>query len=98
MTLKKILADIENHINENDWGPYGWYFGIATDPKGRLFSDHQVREDGDGWIYCQADSEKIARQAEIALLTKYPQGQGGPGGGNNPDYVYAYKIKNHTKE
>lgn len=98
MTPNQVATEIQNHINNRNWGIYGWYFGIATDPRDRLFSDHNVEEHGGQWVYRQADTEQDARDAEVILLERFPKGHGGPGGGDHPLYVYAYKIESHTKE
>lgn len=74
-----------------------WYVGIATYPKERLFKDHNVNENGK-WIYNRVPmSETDARDTEAYLLKTYPF-KGGVGGGDNPRYVYAYKITSKTKQ
>ena len=57
---------------------YGWYVGVTSDPRRRLFEEHKVNEQGGAWIYGQADSSSIAREVEEHFLTKGCQG--GPGG------------------
>lgn len=90
------LADINAHIqNCQPYCSY-WYAGIATEPRQRLFSDHNVAENGGTWIYRDAGSEAGAREVEKRLLQRGCKG--GPGGGTSPRYVYAYIITNYTRE
>lgn len=48
-------------------------------------------------IYQEASSETDARDTETYLLNNYFF-KGGTGGGDNPRYVYAYKITLETRE
>ena len=94
---KTIIADIKSHMAECGGKYEDWYVGIASDPKERLFNDHNVSEKGDSWITRQCASSDDARAIEkhfLALGT-----QGGPGGGDDSsDCVYAYKTTSTTKE
>lgn len=94
--MLSIRQDIDNHIRANGGGYRAWYIGIAADPRDRLFSDHNVNEDGDAWIFRDAGSESAARDIErqfIALGCR-----GGDGGGSyQTHYVYAYKMAAHTR-
>ena len=83
------------HIGNDDKST--WYVGIATFPKDRLFKDHNVNEQKGSWIYSTQMTEQDARDTEEYLLKEYPF-KGGTGGGNNPRYVYAYKITSTTKQ
>jgi len=77
---------------------YDWYVGIAADPRGRLFSDHNVTEQGGVWIHSgDTANHSIARQVEQHFLS---QGcDGGSGGGSHmTTYVYAYKKTTFTNE
>ncbi len=92
----KIVNDILNYIgNENK---SDWYIGIATYPRNRLFGDHNVNELSGRWIYnTNPMSENDARETEAYLLKMYPF-KGNTGGGDHPQYVYAYKITSYTRE
>lgn len=92
-----IVDDVVNHVDARGWGDYGWYVGIATDVKTRLFTDHKVDEANGVWIYRKASSETEARDTEKELLEQ-KNFKGGPGGGDHPLYVYAYKITKTTFE
>jgi len=94
-TRDQIIADIEDHIGNNgdDFG--SWYVGIAASPRERLFNDHNVKEKGDAWIFREATSSAVAREAENYFIdVKGTQG----GGDYSSQSVYAYKIKPHTRE
>lgn len=47
---QEIIDEIESHITDCGGGIRGWYVGIATNPKDRLFDDHSVDEEKDAWI------------------------------------------------
>lgn len=74
-----------------------WYVGIAADPRARLFSDHNVREKGDAWIFRGYPSHLAARAAERFFLSRGCKG--GPGGGDEHSrFLYAYRRGPHTIE
>lgn len=90
--IREILNYIGNE-NKSDW-----YVGIATYPRNRLFRDHNVNELSDRWIYnTNPMSENDARETEAYLLDNYLF-KGDKGGGDHPQYVYAYKITSYTRE
>lgn len=91
-----IVNHVLEYVNKFGWGEYGWYVGIATDIEKRLFSEHNVKK-AESWTYGPANSENEARETEKELLARLPF-KGGPGGGDKPLYVYAYKITPDTKE
>ncbi|WP_280565349.1 hypothetical protein [Chromohalobacter sp. 48-RD10] len=93
---EKIISEIDAYMTSHGGTPTDWYVGIAENPRERLFSGHNVSEDG-VWIYCPAASEAIARSAEKAYLDTGHDGGGG-GGGASTDYVYAYKKTLSTRE
>ena len=97
-TKQQIITEIENYINNNGGGFSAWYVGIASKPRDRLFNDHNVRENGDAWIYREATSSTVAREVEDHFIdVKGTQGGGG-GGDYDSRNDYAYKIKPHTRE
>lgn len=91
-----VVRDITELAIACGTGPYGWYAGIATDPMQRLFDDHRVDASTKDWIWWEAPSEAVARATEKALLDN--GFRGGPGGGREPRFVYAYKITDYTSE
>jgi hypothetical protein len=90
-TKKEIIADINSHIKEEGSGYRAWYCGITSDPKSRLFTEHNVSDKNAWWIYRQASSAQIAREIEDFFVNECGT-DGGPGGGDETSkYVYAYK-------
>ena len=47
-----------------------WYVGVATDPRARLFQDHNVNEQSDAWIYDNCGTDTAARSVEDYFLGK----------------------------
>jgi len=86
---------IEAYIKQNGGVFSQWYCGIATDPEARLHQDHNVDRRGLK-IHRDAGSESAAREVEKYFLAKGCKG--GPGGGDTPRHVYAYKITSTTRE
>ena len=99
MKSQAIIDAIIAYREKNGEGQYGWYAGITNNPRRRLFSmsEHNVDEKDDVWIYRQASSEQQARDTEAAL---HEGGwfRGAGGGGDNPTFVYAYRITATTDE
>ena len=93
----QAAAEIEAYIRQNGGQFRLWYAGIATDPRARLFVDHNVNERTDLWIYRDAGSEAAARAAERYLLGLGCKGDEG-GGDNRTRFVYAYLINTHTRQ
>lgn len=98
-TARGIVSEIEAHVKDRT--PTGkrsdWYVGIAADAKKRLFNDHNVSQQNGRWIYREADSSGMARDAESRL---HDLGyDGGPGGGDDDTtFVYAYLKTTRTVE
>ena len=92
-----VLDEIAAHINKQGGVKSSWYAGIASDPKHRLFSDHNVSEKDGWWIFRNAGSEAQARAAENSLLDWGCDGGSG-GGDHNSVFVYAYLKTTTTKE
>jgi hypothetical protein len=92
-----IVSEIVAYVTKNGGRYSEWYAGIATNPRDRLFKDHAVREGSDAWIYQQCANSDAAREIEKAFFNVGMRG--GPGGGDHAtDFIYAYKIGNHTIE
>lgn len=94
MITQEIVDKIIEFASEQDAVISKWYVGIAHDIKQRLFVDHKVNEVSDKWIYCPSDSAEIAFEAEKRLLNK--GFDGGPGGSENPKFVYSYLKNDYT--
>lgn len=80
-TRDQIIADIEAHIGNNGADFGNWYVGIAASPRDRLFNDHNVRENGDAWIFREAASSAVAREVEYFFINVKGT-HGGAGGGD----------------
>lgn len=93
-----IISEITNFISQ--WGgSYSeWYAGIAANPKERLFNDHNVNENSDGWIYRNALDSNSAREIENYLINTLGMDGDIGGGDYTTKYVYAYKKSSHTIE
>ncbi len=90
LPANSIIQDINNYISQHGGGYSAWYVGIASDPKDRLFNEHNVDQHNGAWIYKDAGSETEARRIEKHFLSLGCDG--GTGGGDySTRYVYAYK-------
>lgn len=93
MNAQKLTQDILQYVGDDEVSK--WYAGIATNPVNRLFVDHKVEQNGQ-WIHGPADSVGDTRAIESHL---HGLGfDGGGGGGDNPQHVYAYKKTPTTIE
>ena len=97
MTKAEIKRDIIAYVSKNGNGKYGWYVGIAADPKDRLFNEHNVFEYG-LWIYSPADNSRVARDVEIELIKELNAKGASGGGSDDTTFVYAYQITSTSKE
>ena len=93
--ITDVASEVVAHIRQCGGGFAGWYCGIATNPRVRLFNDHNVSQATGPWIYRDAGSEASARVIERYLLSLGCRGGGG-GGDSSSKYVYAYKITPYT--
>mgnify|MGYP001573675134 CR=1 FL=1 len=95
MTAQQIAQDFKEYMAKNGGSYNDWYVGITSDINQRLFTDHDVRENGDAWIHAPADTNNVARSVE-----KYFLDLGCDGGTGGGDYtsktVYTYKKNSHT--
>jgi len=97
MGSEKIVGEIDAHIKQEGSGYSQWYCGIASDPKERLFNDHNVSEKNGWWIFRDAGSDDGARRVEDYFIRKGCKGGGG-GGDSGTRHVYAYRITSTTRE
>ena len=97
-TAQEIYDAIMKYIDDSGIAYNNWYVGIASSPKDRLFTDHNVNEAGGHWIYQDAGSQAAARKIEKFILDTHST-QGGKGGGDETTtWVYAYAITPQTTE
>lgn len=96
-TAQQAFAFLNSVMDKHGGAPSQWYAGIASDPRQRLFNDHNVSEHGDAWGLDYCVSADDARAVEEALL--HMGCKGGAGGGDaSTKAVYLYKIAPHTRE
>lgn len=94
----RIISDIKNYAAQHPSYWKDWYFGIAADPKQRLFVDHSVSEVDDVWIYSPCINSESARKIEDYFVSELKTKGDAGGGDNNTKYVYAYQITQHSRE
>ena len=90
-TKDKIVSDIQNYMSKFGGRWCDWYVGISKDARNRLFVEHKVDEQGGAWVYCQAVSSPVARDAESFFVNTQGTDGGTGGGDETADMVYAYK-------
>lgn len=92
----EIIADLETHVAKFGGTFAEWYVGITANPKQRLFTEHRLRSNGDAWIARRAVDDLQANEVQ-EYFKSVRKTQGGSKGGLQDVYVYAYKMKSHTK-
>ena len=66
-TAQQIIAHIDGYMQKfPNTKNSQWYVDIASDVRQRLFSDHRVSEQLDGWACMTADASGTARSVEAA--------------------------------
>ena len=96
VTAQEAYDGIVAYIEKQGGLAKDWYAGITSDVKERLFSDHNVSEENDWWIYFTCKSSESARNVEDALL-EYGCDGGEGGGDESTTQVYAY-LKTSTTD
>lgn len=93
-----IKSGIKTHIQKCGGAYSDWYVGIASDPKQRLFNDHNADEKNGAWIYREAEGSSAAREIEEYFINTLGTDGGSGGGDYSTKYIYAHKKTSHTKE
>jgi hypothetical protein len=96
LTVTQIIQEFNNYIRNNGGSYSRWYVGIASDPRDRIFNDHNVNKDNDAWIFRDCGAETAARKVEKYFLDRGCAGGTG-GGDSSTTYAYAYKKNTHTR-
>lgn len=93
----QIIGDLEDYISRSG-GSFGeWYVGCTGQPSAMLFKTHGVRKTGDAWVSRLAKDEVDAHDVvEYFLTTRKTRGRRKDKSASDL-YVYAFKIKSHTK-
>lgn len=94
-TEVSIANEILQHVNSEGSSKSSWYVGIASNPRDRLFKDHNVQEKNSWWIYKNTVTDTSSRRIERYLIDSYGFDGGDGGGDYTTIFVYAYR-KTHT--
>jgi len=97
-TKQEIISEVKSYMAQCGGSYSDWYVGIATDPRGRLFNDHNVDEKKGAWIYSEAENSSSAREIEDYFVNTLGTDGGTGGGDYSSRYVYAYKKTSYTNE
>lgn len=92
-----VINEFENHMGQYAQTYGEFYCGIASDPKQRVYNDHNVDSHDPTVMIKSCNSSQTARDIEKYFLDKGCKG--GDGGGNwQTTYVYVYKINPNTRQ
>ena len=97
-TVQEVYEFIIECIKNIDKNYTSWYIGLASNPRTRLFTLHNVSEQNGKWIYKDTDSEDTARAVEKYIIENHNTKGNIGGGDNTTTSVYAYLITKDTKE
>lgn len=94
----QIIGEIEDYIDRNGGDYREWFVGATGAPKAMLFTQHKVRQTGDAWIARLAKDDLDARDV-VGYFVGTRKTKGRTKEGRDTDlYVYAYKVKSHTRQ
>lgn len=92
-----IIGDIEDYIAKNGAKFAEWFVGCTGSPKAMLFTQHKVKQAGDAWISRLARDDLDAHDVvEYFVSTRRTRGRVRERKDTDL-YVYAFKIKSHTR-
>ena len=98
MTKEKIITEIKKYFGLNVHSDYSrYYVGITNDVNRRLFTEHNVSEKKDYWIWRQANDKETAQNVEEYFLSLGMDGDTG-GGTAETVFVYCYMITDASIE
>jgi len=97
-SAETVKREIKAHILNRGGAYSDWYVGIASDPRDRLFNDHNVSKDNGQWIFRECEDSAVARDVEDYFVNTLGTDGGLGGGDNTTKYVYAYRKTSRTKE
>ena len=95
--MKDIIRDITEFMIARGGYYYQWCVGITSEPRKRLFADHNLDEERDVWISRDCGSETTAGEVERHFLESGCQ-ESTRVGEPSSTHVYLYKISKHTIE
>lgn len=92
-----IIGDIEDFIGKNGAQFGEWFVGCTGSPKTTLFTHHRLKQSGDAWISRLAKDDLDAHDV-VEYFRSTRRTRARPGERRDSDlYVYAFKIKSHTR-
>lgn len=92
-----IIGDLEDFIAKNGAKFGEWFVGCTGAPKAMLFTQHKLKQSGDAWISRLAKDELDAKDV-VEYFVSARKTKGRPKEARDTDlYVYAFKIKSHTR-
>jgi hypothetical protein len=93
----EIIDDIEDYIARNG-GSFGeWYVGFTASPKACLFGKHKLKDKGDAWV-CRLSKDEYEAHEIVDYFRTTRRTKAASGQPADSDlYVYAYRMKTHTK-
>jgi len=92
-----IIGDIEDYIARNGAKFNEWFVGVTGSPKAMLFTQHKVKQAGDAWISRLAKDDLDAHDVvEYFVGTRKTKGRAKERKDSDL-YVYAFKVKSHTR-
>ena len=89
--VDSIVKDILSYIFENDFQLSEWYVGIASNPREKLFQEHNVMEDSDLWIIRAAESITSAKSIAYHIISRYGTDGLLKSNSETSKFVYAFK-------
>ncbi len=96
-SASQIVSDFRAYMAKYGKPYAAWYVGIASEPRRRLFIDHNVSQHIGAWIHDDAGTDAVARAIEKHFLDLGCSG--GDGGGDyTTRFIYAYLITSNTRE
>jgi hypothetical protein len=93
----QIIEEIASHI-ANVGGTYNeWFLSVTDKPKHALFKLHKLRTTGDAWIARRAKDDLQAWEVEEYFRTVCKTRGHKVASSLDHVFVYAYRMKPHTK-
>ena len=92
-----IIQEVEEHVQKNGGTFREWFVGVTADPKKALFTEHRLKSNGDAWICRRAIDDLQAGEVSSYFVSVRGTKGGKRASSLDEVYVYAYKIKPHTR-
>lgn len=92
-----IIGDIEDFIARNGAKFAEWFVGCTGTPKNMLFTQHGLKQSGDAWISRLARDDLDAHDVVEYFRSSRGTRTRAKTRQDSDLYVYAFKIKAHTR-